>query len=249
MAHKTYIREVNDGNSVVLFIHGFLGSTEQFGEFILNLPDEYGVYNILLDGHGKTVRDFANTSMEKWKKQIDEIMQKLVKKYKNIIIVGHSMGTFFAMDSALKYKENVKGIFLLQSPLKIGVKPTAFLNTFKSLFNLISDDDYIGKAYKKSHSVKLTLRFWEYIGWLPRYLELFRESVVARETIDKVEVPCSVYQSARDELVSLKSLNYIPEKDNIKLKLLDKSRHFIYEKNEKDMLIKEFMEFCEENTN
>lgn len=249
MAHKTYIRDVDDGISVVLFIHGFLGSTEQFGDFILRLPDEYGIYNILLDGHGGSVRDFAHTSMEKWKMQIDKVMQNLVKKYKNIIIVGHSMGTFFAMDSALKYKENVKGIILLQTPLKIGVKPTAFLNTFKSLFDLISDDDYVGKAYKNSHSVKLTLRFWEYIGWIPRYLELFIESVVARETIKKVDVPCSVYQSVRDELVSLKSLNFIPDNHNIDLKLLDKSRHFIYEKSEKEMLIKEFLEFCEEKTN
>ena len=44
MAHEEYIRHT-DGDRVVLFIHGFLGSPEHFEKFIELVPKEYGIYN------------------------------------------------------------------------------------------------------------------------------------------------------------------------------------------------------------
>lgn len=226
MAHKTYIRHT-DGDTAVLFIHGFLGSPEHFEKFIPWVPDDCAVYNILLKGHGGSVRDFADASMQEWKNQVDGVIGELAQKYKSIIIAAHSMGTFFAMDAAVKYPDKIKVLFLLGIPLKIAVKPEAVSNTFKSFFNLISEDD-AGRAYKKSHSIRLTKRLWEYIGWLPRYRELFAESKRGRETILKVEVPCCIFQSANDELVSMESVKFIPEKPNISLFILQNSAHFIY---------------------
>lgn len=241
MAHETYIKDVSDADSVVLFIHGFLGSPEHFERFISLIPENISIYNILLKGHGGSVADFGNASMKEWKKQISDIIDELNKKYQRIFIVAHSMGTFFAMESALKYPDTIKSIFLLQMPLKIGVKPKAAVNTFKSFFNTFSDDE-ISRAYKNSHSVKLNFRIWEYIGWIPRYLELFKESHAARGTILKIETPCMIFQSAKDELVSRKSVKYIPGKENIMLSILDKSAHFIYNKEEIAYLEKKFCE-------
>lgn len=230
MAHRTYIKDISGSDTVVLFIHGFLGSTEHFERFIARVPEDISVYNILLKGHGGSVLDFGRASMSEWRKQVDDIVNELHKRYKKIYIVGHSMGTFFAMEAAIKY-DTVKGIFLLQSPLKIGVKPYAAINTFKSFFNIFGDDE-ISRAYKNSHSVKLNFRIWEYIGWIPRYLELFKESKAARSTILKLKTPCMIFQSAKDELVSVKSAKYVPDKENIRLYELKKSAHFIYDENE-----------------
>ena len=101
-------------------------------------------------------------------------------------------------------------------------------------------DDEISQAYKNSHSVKLNFRLWEYIGWIPRYVELFSESKKARNSIGKVVVPTYIYQSAKDELVSMKSLKFIPKKENIKLTVLKKSAHFIYDKKEFEFILKRF---------
>ncbi len=241
MAHETYIKEVEGAETAVLFVHGFLGSTEHFERFINILDDTISVYNILLTGHGAGVREFGRASMEIWKNQISELVDELAAKYKNIYIVGHSMGTFFAMYGAVKYPEKIKGIFLLQSPLKICVKPAAAINTFRSFFDKFNDDT-VAHAYKRAHSVKLGFRLWEYISWIPRYLELFKESKLSREIILKVDVPCGIFQSKKDELVSMKSLNYIPHKENINVYVLQNSAHFIYD--EKDFLYLED-KFCE----
>jgi len=227
MAHETFIHHKKGADKVVLFIHGFLGSPEHFEKFIESTPDNVSVYNILLEGHGGSVRDFARASMKKWKAQVDSVVSELCEKYGEIIIVAHSMGTFFAMESAIKYPDKGKKLMLLQTPLKIGVKKEATINTIKSLFNLFPDDK-VAKAYKESHSVELTFRFWEYIGWIPRYIELFKESKLARDTILRLLVPCYIFQAKNDELVSLKSVKYIPQNTFIALNILENSAHFIY---------------------
>lgn len=228
MTYKTFVRDVCDGDTAVLFIHGFLGSPKHFDVFAPCVPDNFAIYNILLDGHGGTVSDFSHTSMEKWKTQTYYVVDEILSKYKTLVIVAHSMGTFFAMNAAIKYPDRVKGIFLLGTPLKISVKLNAFSNTLKAFFDKIEKDDYIAEAYKNSHSVTLDKRIWLYAGWIPRYIELFKESWLWRDRIKNVEVPCYIFQSANDELVSMKSVKYIPHKDNISTKILKTSRHFMY---------------------
>ena len=239
MEHKEYIRVKKEANTAVLFIHGILGSPRHFDDFIKNMPENISVYNMLLKGHGKGVKDFAKASMKEWKKQTAKLSEKLCREYDNVIIAAHSMGTFFAMEEAVKHPDKIKHIFLLQSPLKIAVKPMAFVNTFKVFFNIM--DDEASRAYKNSHSIKLNMRLWEYIGWIPRYLELFKESKDSRSAILKLKTPCSIYQSAKDELVSKKSVKYIPDKPNIKLYVLENSTHFIYDKNDFSRMLLNFV--------
>lgn len=243
MMHKTYIRDAQKSDTAVLFIHGFLGSPKHFEPFYKCVPETHAIYNILLDGHGKTVKDFSNASMEKWKKQVEDTVNEILKKYSKIIIMAHSMGTFFAMDEAIKHPDNVKGIFLLGSAIKIGVKSNAFSNTLKAFFGKIEKDDYIAEAYKNSHSVTLDKRVWLYAGWIPRYLELFRQSRISRTNVKNVNVPCFFFQSANDELVSIKSVRHIPHKENIKVQILKTSRHFIYSEEDFKIVYDSFSDF------
>ncbi len=240
MAHKTYMREIEGSEKALFFVHGFLSSTEHFDRFIEVLPENVSIFNILLPGHGGKVRDFAKTSMTEWKSAVREMAEHICKQYKDVYIIAHSMGSFFAMEAAIKHCDRVRGILLLQPALKIWVKPEATLNTVKAFFNFFGNEE-VSKAYRASHSISLSLRFWEYIGWLPRYFELLKESHIARESIKQVSVPCTVCQSKKDELVSIKTLKYIPHKENMTVHILEKSAHFFYNKQDekfmKDILL------------
>ena len=70
MAHNEYIREVPGSDTVVFCIHGILGTPDQFNPLLNQIPEEWSVFNILLDGHGKKVQDFSGSSMQKWKGQV-----------------------------------------------------------------------------------------------------------------------------------------------------------------------------------
>lgn len=241
--YKTYIRDVHNGDTAVLFIHGFLGNPSFFETYYKCVPDSFAIYNILLEGHGGTVSDFSRASMKKWLKQTEKIVDEILKKYSNLIIMAHSMGTFFAINASIRYPDRVKGIFLLGSAIKIGVKANAFTNTLKAFFGKVEKDDYIAEAYKNSHSVTLDKRVWLYLGWIPRYLELFRESAISRKKVAEVSVPCYFFQSANDELVSIKSVKVIPHKDNIKVQILKTSRHFIYSEEDFKLVYNTFEDF------
>ena len=93
MEHKEYIKICNDSTIAVLFIHGIVGTPNHFNEFIPLIPDTFSVYNLLLDGHGKGVKDFSKTSMKKWETQVSSVVEELSATHQKIYIVAHSLGT------------------------------------------------------------------------------------------------------------------------------------------------------------
>ena len=122
MDHKPYIREVDNAKGVVLFIHGILSTPRHFDYLIPAVPDDFSVYNILLDGHGGSVQDFSKTSMTKWKNQVKDLLDDLCERYDSVILVGYSMGTLLSIDALPRYN-NIRGLLLLNSPLQIFVRP------------------------------------------------------------------------------------------------------------------------------
>ena len=63
LRHQQIKRIVDGSNTAILFIHGIIGTPDQFNDLIPFVRKDISIYNILLDGHGKGVRDFASTSM------------------------------------------------------------------------------------------------------------------------------------------------------------------------------------------
>ena len=239
MKHQQYIRIVPGSNTAVLFIHGIFGSPDHFGEYIKEVPDSFSVYNILLDGHGKTVKDISSTSMKKWKMQVGNIVNSLCDSFDNIIVVAHSMGTLFAIEESIKHPDKIKSLFLLSIPANIRLKLSSATNSLKLIFNVKSNDPR-QIAGKTTHSVTPSKKLWEYLGWIPRYLELFEEIKIAKTLIPAVSVKCRVYQSQKDEMVSMKSCDYIRANPEIKLSVLKNSSHFYYPPEDMSYLKSEF---------
>ncbi|MBQ9993802.1 MAG: alpha/beta fold hydrolase, partial [Clostridia bacterium] len=203
MAHEEYIRILENSDTAVLFIHGIAGTPDHFRDFLPLVPEAWSVCNILLDGHGKGVRDFSRTSMAKWKKQVDDTVSALLTTHRRIIIAAHSMGTLFAMRQAVEHPDDIAALFLLAAPLKVLPKPRMAVNSAKVFFGNIKPDDHMAIAAQRAYGIERDLRFWRYLGWIPRYLELFSEIRRTRRIVDSIRVPGCVYQSKNDEMVSL----------------------------------------------
>ena len=77
MEHKEYVKINDESNTVVLFIHGIVGTPNHFNEFVPLVPESISVYNLLLDGHGKGVKDFSKASMKKWESQVATVVEEL----------------------------------------------------------------------------------------------------------------------------------------------------------------------------
>ncbi len=226
---KELNRIVQNSDTAVLFIHGIIGTPNHFNSFIPLIPQDWSLCNLLLDGHGKSVEDFAKTSMDKWKAQVSLKVDQLCETHQNIILVGHSMGTLFAIQQAVKKPEKIKALLLLATPLKVLLKPVVVIsNIAKVFFNNIKDDDYMALATIDTYGIEIDRRLWKYVTWVPRYLELFSEIRKTRELTQEISVPCYVFQSKKDEAVSIDSCDYLQNNENIHTTILESSSHYYY---------------------
>lgn len=237
MSHREYIREVPGSRKAVLMIHGILGTPRHF-EFLLPLiPEDWAVYNLLLDGHGGTVDDFSRTSMKKWKSQVSARLDDLLRRYDEIILVAHSMGTLFSIQEAIARPEKIRHLFLLQCPLR------PWLKLRYACYSLLLPFGIVPKAAQdmcSDCSLTLTRKLWKYLGWIPRFLELFAECRKTRQLLGQLTVPCLVFQSQRDEMVSLRSSKDLGRHPHYRMFCLKTSGHFGYSQEDAKMLKEEF---------
>lgn len=246
MEHKEYKRMNPDASAAILFVHGIVGTPNHFAEFVARVPKGVSVWNILLDGHGGSVRDFSHTSMQKWEDQVCDAVDELTLSHTAVYIVAHSMGTLFAIDRAIE-NEKVKGLFLLAVPFKIAPKPRMVGNLCKVYFDKIKPDDEVALAAKRCYGIAQDKNPFHYFGWLPRYLELFAKAKRTRKRLVELHTPCRVYQSARDELVSRASAKILEQNKSVSVVQLKNSGHYYYEQNDFAFLLNEFEKFIQGN--
>lgn len=231
MDHSEYVRILPEADIAVLFIHGICGSPNQF-RGILPLeelvPRNWSVYNMVLDGHCKGVKDFSDSSMKKWKAQVWEVFQTLSQSHKKVILVSHSMGTLFSIQLSREFPEKIPVLFLLNVPLKVGVRLFGVCNLIRIAFQKVDPSDPIQASMANATGIATTKRIWQYIPWLARILELFGEICKTRKCVSSLCVPTIAFQSQKDEMVSNYSAKILSRSSCVELHNLQNSTHFYY---------------------
>ena len=224
-------------DTAILFVHGLLGSPEHFRDF--PVPENWTARYITLEGHCGSAKDFSRASMTRWKQQVHEAIVQLRKDHTRIFIVAHSMGTLFALQEAARGK--VDGLFLLNAPLKIRVTS----GLFKMCWNVYrgTGDDPRTLAAKEAYSIAPDKNLLHYIGWIPRYLELFSQIRETGKQLSSVKAPCYVYLSAGDEMVSPKTRELLQGRKNMTVTILEHSGHFYYAPEDKDLFLGDYQKY------
>ena len=243
--HSAYQRIVPGADTALLCIHGIIGTPRHFDRFLTLVPENISVYNILLDGHGKGVKEFSAASMKKWEAQVSEAIEFLSKEHNNIYVLAHSMGTLLALDEVAK-GNRIQKMFLLAVPLRIHIKGVLLKNLWNVYFNRIDPNDPIGTAARNCCGVTQSRNIFLYLGWIPRYLELFQKIARVQKILPDLQTPCSVYQSRNDELVSLRSVAHLHKLPAASVEILENCYHFYYDSKDFDTLLKDFTAFIQE---
>lgn len=242
MKYREYIRDIPNSKVAVLMIHGIVGTPAHFRELIPIIPDNCTIHNILLNGHGKSARDFGASSMKKWKEQVESELEVLFNEHEKIIIVAHSMGTLFAIQEAIEHPDKISKLFLLAVPLKPKVKISTYLAAFHVYRGKIKPDDKLALTMKDAIGVKLERNIWSYVSWIPRMLELLSECKHTCKIIEKLKVPTITFQSESDELVSSKSCKFLEAHPYITNIVLYDSGHYGYGKDDLKLIQKHLNE-------
>lgn len=235
MQFSPYYRITDGAESAVLMIHGIVGSPIHFRELIPLIPENWSIYNILLDGHGGQVEDFAHSSMEKWRSQVSSQLDTILQTHRNVLIVAHSMGTLFAIREAIRHPNRVKALFLLSVPLVPGITLRSQWNTTLAMLGL-SKPGSLAMNMTNDSSVHLSPKIWKYLGWIPRFLELLVLMHRTKKLPPQLTVPTLAYHCAHDEMVSHRSCKYLENLPSVRLTHLPDSGHFVYGKDDLALL-------------
>ncbi len=227
MAHHPIHRITKNGDTAVLFVHGILGSPDHFRDLLPLLPSHWSCVNLLLPGHGGSVRDFSRATMQEWRSYVTQQIDALTATHKRILLVGHSMGTLFCIDEALRHNDQVAGLFLLATPLYPQLTFSATLQSLQVAFGIKAHTPALQAAYD-SCSITHTAKLWQYVGWLPRFAELFQAARQGRAQIKELSVPTVSVHSRNDELVSRRALHYVADLPHVTTHVLPAAGHFYY---------------------
>ena len=245
MKHKPLNRIVPNAKTAVLFIHGIVGTPNHFNQFIPQIPKHISICNMLLEGHGGTTADFSAASMQMWEEQVDTKVSELLLSHSEVYIVAHSMGTLFAIDQAI-HRSGVVGLFLLAVPLEVFVKPQAVANSLKVQLNRVDSNDAAANAAVACYGIETDKNLLHYVGWAPRFMELLQKIRETRRILPQLKTKAYVYQSEKDELVSMKSSKLLEKLPCVTQTILHNSGHFYYPSYDWEILIQGFQKLIVE---
>lgn len=231
MEHMETRRLIPGSRIAVLFLHGIAGTPNHFRTRIsleTLVPDIWSVINVRYPGHGGNVPDFGRSTIGQWRGHARDAFLELAESHEKVLIVGHSMGTLFAMELALEFPEKTAGLFLLNVPLRPWVRPSMAVRCVKLAFGGLNPDRPLEKALEEACGVTPTALVWQYLSWIPRVFELFREIVAVERSMGALNVPCVAWQSGKDELVSNLTAPVLRRSGVMEVRELKSSTHFYY---------------------
>lgn len=241
--HEEYIRLVPGSSFAVLAVHGIAGTPDHFRELIPLIPEDWSVCNLLLPGHGQGVREFGASAMRRWKDCVSQMLEKLLETHSHVLILAHSMGTLFAIREAIGHPDRVRGLFLLNCPLRVKYPPSSMLLSLRAA---LGSRDPAAEAMRRDTSIRLTPWLWCYLGWIPRFMELLKEIREVRGLLPGLTTPAICFHSCRDELVSGKTLNILAQYPKIQIHRLEASGHFAYTPEDMSLLKSAFAQWLAE---
>ena len=246
--HHPTSRSHDGSDCAVIFIHGFMGSPNQFA----NLAD--AVYDmgcasksVLLPGHGGDIKAFARFGARDWQQHLQDEIDTM-KGYRNIFLVGHSMGGLLALNASLMRENHIAGVVLLQTPLKVYLLNPRTL-WLKLRLLRFPKQHVIKSAYIKSKSIPIPRLFFYplFIKPVTEFYKLMRQT---KKRLSEVFVPVCMFYSRADETTSYKSADLFYQglcNTQRSLFSLDNSWHAYYDDDEGRFIQDKILAFIQQN--
>lgn len=200
----------------ILVIHGFVGSTYD-NEYLTNyleLDRRFKVFTRTLPGHDRH-DNYQHVEYTEWIEFVDDWIEEIISYgYKNIYIIGHSMGGVLGAYLASKYKE-VKKIVFINAAFN-------YLNINHNKIDIIKNKDYKDFIYILTKVIHTSIPF---------FLEFTKLVKEYSHCVENVKCESLILQSNKDQVIPLENGNLIYNeiKSTKKyLTCLDNEKHTVF---------------------
>ncbi|NLC84150.1 MAG: alpha/beta fold hydrolase [Ruminococcaceae bacterium] len=186
-------------DTIVIFIHGFLGSPDVFRVPARRLHElGYASAALLLPGHGGDAHAFTNTNELDWISHVHAEIDCLRNGYSRVFLLGHSLGGLLALDYTAEHPENpVNGIILMGTPLGLRFHVNIIRTSLRLYLTPPKEDDSVTAAYRLGFGLEKPLL--NPFAVVRPGLALWRMIHQTRKKLSRVKVPTLIIQSRSDE--------------------------------------------------
>ena len=191
----------------ILLKHGFAGGNYDYNSLgnDLELYNSFDVFTFTLPGHERMIID--KVTREDWIKKAEDEIEKIINaNYKEVYVIGHSMGGVIASHLASKYKEVKKLVLAAPAFHYLAFKgdKVDVIESIKKLPNLFKNyapEEVLSRIFKiPAPTIK-------------EFMKLVEEHT---KDIKDITCPTLILHGEKDDIVPVDSVQYVY--DNIKSK-------------------------------
>ena len=113
-----YLHINKNSQIIVVFFHGFM--SDMIGKKPNAIQkfcrkEKLGFLKFEYSGHGKSSHKFTDGNISKWTSDAKQLIKSKIKKNKNLIFIGSSMGSWIALNLLRIFKKQIKGFIGISS--------------------------------------------------------------------------------------------------------------------------------------
>ncbi len=193
--YQLFYEEKGEGLPI-LFIHGYLGSSQSHWGPQLDDEELFSKYHLI----APDLRGFAKSSKGKFVEtaKTDEIIEDIrflitdtLKLSRNPVLVGYSVGATLGIIYHLKYPDSVSGLVL--------VSPRPFIHKTTRAWNFLAKDKRSGEKKKSTSSLT-----WSIVKRIQKMMTYFGTSIQKRrskgylEELRSIDIPVLLLHGTKD---------------------------------------------------
>lgn len=115
--HKVWTKKIGNNPDVkLLLLHGGPGATHEYFKILDQYLPKAGIEYYYYDQFGSFNSDPSNNpsdwTIDRFVEEVETVRKKLGLTSSNFYVLGHSWGGLLAMEYALKYQQNIKGLII-----------------------------------------------------------------------------------------------------------------------------------------
>ena len=216
----------------VVFFHGFMSDMIGAKPIEIQRFCKKRKLNFLkfeYSGHGKSTGKFIEGNISKWTNDAKKIIESKINKYKNLIFIGSSMGSWIALNLFSSFKKQIKGFVGISSAPEF-LEELMWKKFNKKIKKIIMSN----KIHHIDHG--------DFIYPITKQLILDgRKNKILNKKIN-INIPIILFHGLKDEVVPLKfskKILKIFKKAKKKLIIIKNGNHSLSKKSDLKKICKE----------